>query len=453
MENGDASTGSTGSRWSSPRAVTAYVLTGVLVVVGSFWAARAGRADEAPPGTSPSGSPSAPSAGTPRFTIALVPAWNSAPDPAGIGATQLVAEPAGMTAPFVLAGSPGGGYSRLDPTDGGWSWTAATQSRPFLGWAGSTAVFGGDERGGRWLVLGVDTDGSRAFSARSGAYVTSTPSRVVLAASRSVTGITPTGQPAWRSTLPAGVTAPGDVAGYAGPAAVPGSPAVVVFSSLSGPGRVATLDVVDGTVRSFPVAASRPHAWSTAWGVLVADPSDGSLYRYDSSGSLAWSREEEGLTLLGAEGDLALVGEAGSETVSLVRLQDGSTVWTSDPLDATVATGTVTATDSGQALVSLTYTDPAKHPPVVIAADPTTGEQLWAVERRSLLGTWRGFALFAETDGRALSALDLRNGISFATLNAVTVVQPELSALVGSTLVYIDPSDGTAHGVALSDRP
>jgi hypothetical protein len=250
--------------------------------------------------------------------------------------------------------------------------------------------------------------------------------------------------------LPEGVTSPGHATGLTGPDVVVAAPTVVAFTSTSGPGRVATVDLVDGGIRTQRVDTASPDAWSTAWGVLVADHERAVVSRYDRSGSRVWS--ERNADLLAVQGTFALVSSPVESRVSLLRVQDGSTVWTSEPLDGPVTVGSLTTSTAGPVLVSLEFAAGSGEPPVVLAADSTSGEQLWAVQRRNLLGTWHGYGIFAETDGRALSALDLRTGISYATLNASVVVDPSAAVITGNTLVYLDPAAATARAVALADR-
>ena len=432
-------------------AITAYVVAAALVVVASFWAARSGRADAAS-GPTPTASASAPSAGTPRITITLTPAWQSPASPDITASSTLSSGSMSLAEPYVLAGSAATGYARLDPTDGSWIWRRDTQGQPLLGWAGSTALFGeavssaspGAGRG----VFGVTAAGVRSFASHAGGYVTSTSNRILLLDGRDLTALTASGRVAWRTRLPAGVTQPGHVAGLAGPGGIPLTPTDVVFVSRSGPGRISTVELADGALHTRSVPVADPEAWASGWGPVVWDPARGAIFRYDTGGKLAWTVDDGGLTLLDVDGSLALVADASARTVSLLRLQDGTTVWSSYALDNPVAGATLTTTEAGPVLLELRSAGGAA--PVVMSVDLINGELRWVLEDRQMLGTWRGYVLLSDPNRNELSARSLLTGDPSATLNTSATLTPDGTDVLDGVLVYLAPGTGTAHAVAMA---
>jgi hypothetical protein len=182
---------------------------------------------------------------------------------------------------------------------------------------------------------------------------------------------------------------------------------------------------------------------------VVGDPDEHAVLRYDPAGKLAWTREDEGLTLLDVESNVALVGDVAAGTVSLVRLQDGSTLWTSVPYRDAVTAGALTATDSGVVLVEVSFAGDA--PPVVASVDVVSGDQRWAVDQRRILGTWRGYALLTDPSRAELSARNLLTGNLSATLNTSATLAPSGTSVLDGLLIYLDTSAGRARAVVMAN--
>ncbi len=439
----------------------------VFIVVAGIWSAHA--EDDLAPAlpvvseTAPAPSNSGPA--TPKITIELTPTWESAPDPAALGALWLnttgldptvsdpgsVGPPESVEPPVMLAGPgpDGARFRRLDPSNGSWDWVT-TSARSSLTWAQTTAVFSGEARDADGAtvvqaaapkVRAVDAEGHEVFRSQAGLVAWTTASRIVLRDGRRLTCLWSDGRLAWRARLPAGVTNRAD-------ATSPDAP--LVFTSGSGPARVSVVDLRHGGVTTHPLRNAHPGAFSTNLGVLVEDPGTPStITRYDSAWQPRWTVSGP-LQLQDVQAGLVLVANRANETLELLDLRDGSVHWTSEPLAAPPVRATLTQTSTRVVLVSIEYAQESGEGPAVLAADPLSGALLWQVGDRVVLVVWRDYVILAESGGPVVSALGVTDGTSFATLNASTVVTPRSSALVGDTLIYLDGRSGIARGIQLS---
>ncbi len=446
--------------WRSRPAVFGYaVLVGTLIGAG-VWSARAGSGDEpsdASPSPTAQASPSA-GPGTPKITIELTPSWESAADPAARGLAALHVQPASAVGavPLVLAG-PGGAdgaavFSRLNPADGRWLWQHATGPLTQVASAGTTTVISGslDRADGAPLppsagplVVGLDPLGEQIFSSKAGEVVRATPTRVVMQNGRRLVAVTPGGQRVWRSLLPTGVT---DVAQASDDAAP------LVFQSETGPARVSVVNGATGSVTTHRLSEADPEAWSTPRGVLVTEPSlPATITLYDRQWQPVWTVTGP-LVLQDVKAGSVLVVDTQDSQLQLLDLTDGTITWASDPQNVSGLRGELTVTQDNVALVTAFRTespgDDAESS--VLAVDAATGEELWEAGSSQLVGAWESYVLLTSTQRAVLTAVGVRDGTSFATLNTSTVVVPETSGLVGDELIYLDRDAGMARGVELT---
>ncbi len=461
----EPSTEAAPSPWFSRPAVAAYIGLGVLVVVVGVWSARAD--PSVPPiGDSTSSSPSASSnneGGTPLFTIELTPGWVSATDPSALLPARLQVSPT-SGAPWVLVG-PGQGrslFTRINPDTGTWSWSVRSSGRNAIDWAGTTAVFStapagaegpdsavADQVDGKVVgkadgVFGVAPTGNLVFDELPGRTVVADDSTVVLQNGRVLASVSSVGRVAWRSRLPAGVTR----AGGREP-----SSSTAVFVSSGRRARATVVDLSTGSAQTHRLPPSRPvSAWATDEGVLVGSGAPGELVLYDPGWDPVWARSGA-VTIEDVRGGLVLVSDPVAQTLLLLSLSDGAPIWTSDPQDSAARSARLSPADDSVVLVSVEHAQPADVGPSLIAVSTTSGEDLWEVGDRRLLGLWRDYVLIGEAGGPVITALGLTDGTSFATLNASVSVSPSTSAVVGDRLIYLDHSAATARAIDLSSGP